>query len=119
MKEYNVNIFGLVKTNLAWSPNSEHTAKYYSRKVFQQYTLITCTSDDPTSTIQKPGGVCMGTAGSNIGRILETAKDPTGLGRWTPMLFTGEDGIQIRIVVAYRVSQKSLGENHKDTAWKQ
>eukprot|EP00957_Ditylum_brightwellii_P076135 5787864-Ditylum_brightwellii.AAC.1 len=82
MKEYNIDTFGFAETNLAWTKALEHTAKYHGHKVFKQFSMVTCSSDDPTSTIHQPGGVCMGVTGSTIGKILETTKDPTGLGRW-------------------------------------
>eukprot|EP00957_Ditylum_brightwellii_P022929 1730446-Ditylum_brightwellii.AAC.1 len=61
----------------------------------------------------------MGATEDTTGRVLELIKDLTGLGRWTTMLFLGGEGIKIRVITSYRVSQKNLGENHDNTTWKQ
>eukprot|EP00957_Ditylum_brightwellii_P075730 5755554-Ditylum_brightwellii.AAC.1 len=82
MKEYNIDVLGFAETNLAWSMSLECMAKCHSRKVFKQFALVTCSSDDSTSTVYQPGGVCMGVVGPSIGRILEMIKDPSGLGCW-------------------------------------
>eukprot|EP00957_Ditylum_brightwellii_P110708 8443162-Ditylum_brightwellii.AAC.1 len=70
MKEYNIDIFGLAETNLAWTKALEYTAKYHRCKVFKQFSMVICSSNDPTSTAHQPGGVCLGVTGSTIGRIL-------------------------------------------------
>eukprot|EP00957_Ditylum_brightwellii_P051396 3897534-Ditylum_brightwellii.AAC.1 len=83
LKEYNIDIFGFAETNLTWSKSLEHTAKYHGQKVFQHFSLITCSSNNPTSASHQPGGVSMGVTGA----------------------MTGSNGLQIRIMSAYRVCQ--------------
>eukprot|EP00957_Ditylum_brightwellii_P179723 13690947-Ditylum_brightwellii.AAC.1 len=61
MKEYNISIFGFAETKVAWSPILESTAKSYGKKIFKQFQSSTCSSDDQSSTIHLPGGICMGT----------------------------------------------------------
>eukprot|EP00957_Ditylum_brightwellii_P211301 15366019-Ditylum_brightwellii.AAC.2 len=78
MKTYNINIFSFAETNLAWLPHIESTAKYYGRKVFQQFSIVTCSINNPTERAQQPGGVCMGVTRKTVGRVVETEKDPTG-----------------------------------------
>eukprot|EP00957_Ditylum_brightwellii_P045825 3476938-Ditylum_brightwellii.AAC.1 len=79
-------------------PALEATAKYYGRKVFKPFTMVTCSNNDPTSTIHQPGGVCIGVMGKAIGRILETSKDPTRLGIWVSILFAGNNSKKHRVV---------------------
>eukprot|EP00957_Ditylum_brightwellii_P089520 6816873-Ditylum_brightwellii.AAC.1 len=102
MKEYNMNIFGFAETNLSWTPTLASNASYYGKKVFKQFSLVTCSSDNLTETRHQPRGVCMGATEDITGRILELTTDPTGLGRWTIMLLSGGEGIKIRIITAYK-----------------
>eukprot|EP00957_Ditylum_brightwellii_P067073 5091085-Ditylum_brightwellii.AAC.1 len=119
MREYNISIFGFAETNLAWNPSLVSTTKYYDRKVFKQFQLVCCSSDDPASSFHQPGGVCMGVTRKTTGRILETTRDPLGLGRWVLVLCTGTDRVKQRVVTSYRVCQDSVGEKSKYTANKQ
>eukprot|EP00957_Ditylum_brightwellii_P207543 15353441-Ditylum_brightwellii.AAC.1 len=66
MKEHNIDIFGFMETSLAWSPDHKSTTKYYRQKVFKQFCMGTCASDDPSALVYQPGGVCMGVTGSII-----------------------------------------------------
>jgi exonuclease III len=48
------------------------------------------------------GGVAIVAQGEVAHRIIQTEKDPTGLGRWTSILISGKKGKRTRIISAYR-----------------
>ena len=56
----------------------------------------------PITKTLHPGGVGMIASEEVTHRVIETGKDPTGLGRWCWMRLQGRNGIRVRIITVYR-----------------
>eukprot|EP00957_Ditylum_brightwellii_P187366 14270122-Ditylum_brightwellii.AAC.1 len=57
--------------------------------------------------------------GKTVGRVVETCKDPTGMGQWTAILLTGKDEKCLRIITAYRVCQDKVEDESDNNTYKQ
>ena len=65
----NVDIAGLVETNINWNPISFRQANILLRKQFGYGTMINATSDEPSSSVYKQGGTSLLLTGNIISTI--------------------------------------------------
>eukprot|EP00957_Ditylum_brightwellii_P017319 1304260-Ditylum_brightwellii.AAC.1 len=62
MAEKEIDIWGWAETNVNWTPNMIARAKYYSNKIFNNFTLVGSSSNDPVGFYQQ-GGTCTAITG--------------------------------------------------------
>ena len=84
-----IDIAGLVETNINWTPIRTRQANNLLRKQFGNGTMINSTSDKPSSGSYKQGGTRLLLTGNVIGAIDNVATDSRGLGRWSYCLLQG------------------------------
>ena len=64
MKKKEVDIFGFAETNVAWTPKAQNESRRHGRGIFEHYTQVTASSDEPTVGYRQPGGTLMATRGN-------------------------------------------------------
>eukprot|EP00957_Ditylum_brightwellii_P034794 2637133-Ditylum_brightwellii.AAC.1 len=82
MKDREVDIWGWMETNVNWTPNLTNNTAYKGQELFNNFKLITSSSNDLTGFYQQ-GGACMGITNKMTGRIRAADKDTSGLGCWS------------------------------------
>eukprot|EP00978_Attheya_sp_CCMP212_P007208 scaffold16728_cov60-Attheya_sp.AAC.1 len=91
LKYAQVDGFSFTETNLWWTPEQTQTARALGSKWFRQLSLVTSSSNDPTTRkAYQPGGTCTGVMNNLAGRITTQGSDPSELGRWTHMCLEGK-----------------------------
>eukprot|EP00957_Ditylum_brightwellii_P099295 7563519-Ditylum_brightwellii.AAC.1 len=81
MEEKEVDIWGWAGTNVNWTQNLTAWAKYYGNKIFNYFTLVGSSSNDPAGLYQQ-GRTCTAITGKMVGQIIQSGTDTKGLGRW-------------------------------------
>jgi len=77
-------------------------------------------SDMPSASKYKTGGTAMTLTGKWCERTQPGAgKDPSGMGRWSYMVFEGKNGKELLVITAYRVSQVSMPQHGEGTTYHQ
>eukprot|EP00957_Ditylum_brightwellii_P192126 14625367-Ditylum_brightwellii.AAC.1 len=84
MKDRKVDIWGWSETNVNWMPNLVSNTTFRGRKLFNNFKLITSSSDNPA------------------GRIIKADTDTSGLRHWSYIKIAGKDQKQVTFVMAYR-----------------
>lgn len=103
-----VDVAGLVETNINWTPIRSRQANILLRKQFGNGTMINATSDEPSSSVYKQGGTSLLLTGNIIGAIDHGGTDQRGLGRWSYCIIHGRNNIKVVIITAYRICQDTL-----------
>eukprot|EP00957_Ditylum_brightwellii_P104094 7930108-Ditylum_brightwellii.AAC.1 len=81
MAEIELDIWGWVETNRLWTEDQKFWAKCKGRKLFKNFKFEAVSSDDPSIGHEQPSGACIGVNGNNIGSIVKSGSDKTGLRR--------------------------------------
>ena len=113
-----VDILGLVETNINWNPARNKQALNVLRTQHKHSILLNATSDEISKSFHKPGGASLAILGNAISTISEKHTDETGLGRWVYTILTGKNHRKIVIITAYRLCQNSLPRGY-ETAYSQ
>eukprot|EP00957_Ditylum_brightwellii_P132374 10094312-Ditylum_brightwellii.AAC.1 len=82
MQEIEADLWGWIETNQPWTEDQKHKTGSQGRQIFNQFKVEAVSSNDPTIGWKQPGGACIGINGNNIGALVQSGKDDTGLGRW-------------------------------------
>ena len=118
----NIDIYGLVETNIAWNPTLQNRLHAILRHKLggggNTIKMTTSSCNEPTLGLYQPGGTCLVAQKKIVGRIGQMGYDPSGLGRWTHITLQGKNGMQVVIITAYRLSQTSQPYGYK-TAFNQ
>eukprot|EP00957_Ditylum_brightwellii_P041057 3109585-Ditylum_brightwellii.AAC.1 len=101
MKDREGDIWGWTETNANWTPNLINNATYEGQTLFNNFKIITSSSNNPAGFYQQRG-TCMGMTNKMMGRIITTDKDTSGLGCWSYATIAGKDQKQVTILTAYR-----------------
>ena len=105
IKEYNIDVFAFVETNIPWTPKNKYRARVIGRRTFTNVKMEMSSSNEPALNDYQPGGTLIGTQGKNQGRVISGDADQHGLGRWSYVCLTGM-GTKVYIISAYRVAQE-------------
>ena len=89
MREIDADLWGWVETNCSWTENQKHRTGSQGRQIFNKFKVEAVASDDPTIGWKQPGGACIGINGNNVGAIVQSGKDNTGLGQWVYVCIGG------------------------------
>ncbi len=102
--ESQIDIIGMTEINKCWHRvDEEHKWHNRTRGWWESSnSTIGYNTKDSASGVFQPGGTLITSINKPAHRIIETGKDPTGLGRWTWQRFRGKQNITLRIVSAYR-----------------
>ena len=103
-----VDVAGLVETNMNWNPTRSRQASSLLRKQFGNGTMINASSDEPSSSVYKQGGTSLLLSGNIIGAIDHSGVDQRGLGRWSYSIIHGRHNIKFVFITAYRICQDSM-----------
>eukprot|EP00957_Ditylum_brightwellii_P029091 2198020-Ditylum_brightwellii.AAC.1 len=90
MRDYNIDIFGLVETNILWTPKNQFTARRIGRKILKNVRMEMSLSNEPAINDYQPGGKLVGVRGKHMGRILQANNDQHEMMRWSYVCLTGE-----------------------------
>eukprot|EP00957_Ditylum_brightwellii_P166886 12702311-Ditylum_brightwellii.AAC.1 len=90
MNEYNIDIFGLMETNIPWTPKNQFTARKIGRKMLKNVIMEMSLSNEPAINNYQPGGTLVGVRRKHMGRIIQASNGQHGLGRWSYVCLTGE-----------------------------
>lgn len=102
-----IDIAGLLETNTAWQHT--HLQADYRRQIWKGYRQSRVTYGFPTSDVDKCLENTTYQEGGNLtSSSLEECKDPTGLGRWSGLIFGGKDGFQMTIIMAYQTCSGNI-----------
>ena len=82
MSKNQVDIMGLVETNINWNHHQNKRALTLLRKTFKQSILLNVTSNEPSPAFHKQGGSTLALLGNVVGTISNKTIDTTWLGRW-------------------------------------
>ena len=99
------DIMGLAETNQHWrSISSEHQWRNRTLSWWEtsHSTIAFNTKDIKSSSSFQPGGVILQSINKAVHRIIQSGKDPSGLGRWAWTLYRGKQNMTLRVVCAYR-----------------
>eukprot|EP00957_Ditylum_brightwellii_P156374 11901917-Ditylum_brightwellii.AAC.1 len=55
MSEQDIDIWGWSKTNIKWTPNTVSQAKYMGNQIYNNFTFVASSSDDPAGFSQQGG----------------------------------------------------------------
>ena len=108
MYRNDVDVAGLVETNINWNPNRSRQANSLLRKQFGNGTMINASSDEPSSSVNKQGGTSLLLIGNIIGAIDHSGVDQRGLGEWSYCIINDRYNIKFVFIIAYRICQDSL-----------
>ena len=103
-----VDVAGLVETNINWTLLCSSQASALIRKQFGNGTMFNAASDEPTLSTYKQGGASLLLTGNIIGAIDHGSSDQRGLGRWSYCIIHGRNNIKVVIITAYRICQDTL-----------
>lgn len=117
---WDVDLVGLSEMCIAWE---EQVPRRVVQQITKQYSKNACwtvaSSELRLGGYLKPGGTGILSMGKGTGSIKERGSDPWGMGRWSFVLFGGEDkGHSLLLVTAYRTGRRS-GPAGTRTAWTQ
>eukprot|EP00978_Attheya_sp_CCMP212_P000637 scaffold1245_cov31-Attheya_sp.AAC.3 len=80
LQDAQVDGFSFTETNLWWTLEQTQTARALGRKWFQQLSLATSSSNDPTTRkAYQPGGTCTGVMKNLAGRVTTQGCDPSAI----------------------------------------
>eukprot|EP00957_Ditylum_brightwellii_P090558 6896224-Ditylum_brightwellii.AAC.1 len=82
MREIEADLWGWVETNWSWTEDQTHKTGSQEWQIFNKFKVKAVSSDDPTIGQKQPGGACIGINGNNMGALVQSGKDDTGLGQW-------------------------------------
>eukprot|EP00957_Ditylum_brightwellii_P067730 5141370-Ditylum_brightwellii.AAC.1 len=80
MAEIETDIWGWVETNRLWAEDQKFRAKCQGQQILKTFKLEAVSSNDPNIGCKQPGGACIGVNGNNVGAIVKSGRDETGLG---------------------------------------
>eukprot|EP00957_Ditylum_brightwellii_P171725 13073323-Ditylum_brightwellii.AAC.1 len=80
MRKIEADLWGWVETNCPWTENQKHRTGNQGRQIFNKFKVEAVSSDDLAIGWKQPGGACIGINGNNVGAVVQSGKDDTGLG---------------------------------------
>ena len=112
MSTNQVGIMGMVETNINWNTTRNKKALKLLRTQNRHCVFINTTSDEPSTSFHKPGGVSLAIFGNAVGTIDRKQIDDKGLGLWVYSILNAKHHRKIVIIAAYRLCQNSLPRGH-------
>jgi hypothetical protein len=118
-----IGILGLVELNRCWHllPDKDK----WNERTRGWWESSHCTmgynrNDNTLSTAFQQGGSAIISVGQTSHRVIQSGRDPSGLGRWSWTLYRGKHNVTIRSVSVYRPCKPSIpGPNSAYTQHKQ
>ena len=119
MQQERIDIWDFAETNILWNTierNHQWNARMRSLRNHRS-TFAYNQHENPKDSKFLPGGVGITTLNNMAGRIVETGKDPTGLGRWVWHRLQGKSSYYLRVLSFYRPCDGStqMGEESAKT----
>lgn len=99
--QFQIDIAGLVETNIFWTPKSRRSINRILRTQNHKIHSTISNSNEIPESVFQPGGTVTITNGTLVNHILGTDNDPTDLGRWTGIHLHGQGNRTIAIITAY------------------
>eukprot|EP00957_Ditylum_brightwellii_P142551 10860691-Ditylum_brightwellii.AAC.1 len=100
INEPKVDIWGWAEININWIPHMVSKAKQRGNQIFDNFTFVASSSNDPAGFYQQ-GGTCIGVTNKMTGQIIEADHDNSRLGCWSYVKNAGCNQCQVTIVTAY------------------
>eukprot|EP00957_Ditylum_brightwellii_P030593 2318405-Ditylum_brightwellii.AAC.1 len=105
VKELEIEIIGLVETNMPWTPNKISIAR---KKLGEEFNgrckLQLLASKEPVASNYQPGGTLTAVGGRHSGRVLEAGEDKHGFGQWS-WITVGGGKTNLYVITVYKVQQ--------------
>ncbi|KAL7526267.1 hypothetical protein ACHAWF_005244, partial [Thalassiosira exigua] len=117
MAHLDIDILGLVETNLHWTTEARTTLASLLQLNFGYGQCVVASCENTSDTSYLPGGNALLARGKVAGRIFK--RYPDSQGRFTYALMRGKDGTGVLLVNAYRVCQKRGTRTTANTAYMQ
>ena len=99
-----LDVVGLTECNAMWKNIPVHCRLQERTRGWWETLHINSAyfAECPTSARLIAGGVSLWSINKGAHRVMEQGQDPRGLGRWSWTKYRGQQGICLRVVVAYR-----------------
>eukprot|EP00957_Ditylum_brightwellii_P165249 12581763-Ditylum_brightwellii.AAC.1 len=81
MRKIEADLWGWAETNRPWTKDQKDKTRSQGRQVFNKFKMEAVSSDNPTIGQKQPGGACIGINGNNVGALVQSGGDDTGLGQ--------------------------------------
>jgi hypothetical protein len=115
LQSLHVDVAGLAETNTCWQhPYLRDDFNNVARRFQRQFKTVFGSPSPaidpiPPSETYQAGGTITMVVGSLVSRIQgKSLSDPTGLGRWSGITFSGSKAQQLTVITAYRVCSGSI-----------
>ena len=103
MKENDFSIFGHEETNVNWSAiPAENRLHERTRTWFQRQKQVSANNVHGVRDRHQYGGVSQWSVNSATCRANDSGQDARKLGRWVHTRYRGRNGVNLRVVTAYR-----------------
>jgi len=114
-REVQADVFGVTEHNLDTTQYQVRTIAHDTiRCEIDHAEHVLASSPIPSTSFFKPGGTMLLSRGSINSRLHSSGSD--ALGRWVHQTYTGRNGCQVTIVVAYQVCNKTPSQRGRTTA---
>ena len=108
LNEHNIDVAGLVETNINWNPTNCSIAQSILRVRNKNSVMQNSHSDEPTTSSYQPGGMSLILQNNLIGAIDSNGNDDRGLGRWSFSIINGKQHHKLVIITAYRLTHDNI-----------
>ena len=105
MMKMDPDVVGLAEVNQHWRAiSSDHHWRHRTLSWWEtsHSTIAYNIKDVKTSSSFQPGGMILQSINKAAHRIIESGRDPSGLGRWSWTLYRGKHNMTLRVICAYR-----------------
>ena len=111
MSKLNVDVIGLSECNISWKNLPVQQCLQEQTRGWWESLQINSAYYESFGGRAKSqaGGVSLWSINKGAHRVMEGGKDPSGLGRWAWTRYRGRQGINLRVVVAYRPVLNTTG----------
>jgi len=110
-----VDAIALQETNVSWDKIHRQKISQILRKPTGHATTATSSSTEISTKSHQCGGTLQAIVGGWASRVVESGKDPSGLGRWSYTELQGRDNKRFIILSGYRVCDNQsvdMGSNN-------
>jgi hypothetical protein len=98
-----LDLIGLTECNAHWKMIPVHFGMAERTRGWWESLHINMAyyADYPRLAKHQAGGVCQWSINKGAHRVMETGKDPRGLGRWAWTRYRGRNNVSLRVVTVY------------------
>ena len=114
------DIVCFAETNVHWKRlTAKHTLYNRLKRLWSVFRYVTSHNTHESLGVGQRGGTCTFCTGQTSYRVSDKGTDPSGLGRWSWLQFSGKDEFKTRIYTAYRPGNKPSTKSRLTTVYEQ